>query len=96
MWPIMPIQIRACPCTTAKMVTGAAIANSIRAGMGKGTIGGNFLNVVYANPLAFHDISQGANGACRAICMAGPGYDFVTGLGSPMALQVVDALTAAP
>jgi len=73
-----------------------AIANSIRAGMGKGTIGGNFLNVVYENPLAFHDITQGSNGKCGAVCTAGPGYDFVTGLGSPMALQVVDALTAAP
>jgi subtilase family serine protease len=73
-----------------------AIANSIRAGMGKGTIGVNFLNVVYANPLAFHDITQGSNGTCGAVCTAGPGYDFVTGLGSPMAPQVVDALTAAP
>jgi subtilase family serine protease len=73
-----------------------AIANSIRASMGKGTIGVNFLNVVYANALAFHDITQGSNGKCGAVCTAGPGYDFVTGLGSPMALQVVDALTAAP
>jgi len=73
-----------------------AIANSIRAGMGKKTIGGNFLNVAYANPLAFHDITQGKNGKCGAVCEAGPGYDFVTGLGSPMALQVVDALVAAP
>jgi subtilase family serine protease len=73
-----------------------AIANSIRAGMGKGTIGTNFLNVVYANPGAFHDITQGSNGKCGAECNAGPGYDFVTGLGSPMALQVVDALAAAP
>jgi len=71
-----------------------AIANSIRAGMGKATIGVNFLSVVYANPLAFHDITQGSNGKCGAVCTAGPGYDFVTGLGSPMALQVVDALVA--
>jgi len=73
-----------------------AIANSLRAGMGKGTIGTNFLKVVYANPSAFHDITQGSNGKCGAECEAGPGYDFVTGLGSPMAPQVVDALVAAP
>jgi subtilase family serine protease len=73
-----------------------AIANSIRASMGKGAIGGNFLNVVYANPLAFNDITQGSNGTCGPVCTAGPGYDFVTGLGSPMALQVVDAPTVAP
>jgi subtilase family serine protease len=73
-----------------------AIANSIRAGMGKGTIGTNFLTVVYANPTAFHDITKGSNGNCGAECDAGPGWDFVTGLGSPMAPQVVDALVAAP
>jgi subtilase family serine protease len=73
-----------------------AIANSLRAGMGKGTIGTNFLKVVYANPSVFHDITQGSNGKCGAECEAGPGYDFVTGLGSPMAPQVVDALVAAP
>ncbi len=73
-----------------------AIANSIRAGMGKGTIGTNFMNIVYANPSAFHDITSGSNGSCGAECKAGPGYDFVTGLGSPMAVQVVDALVAAP
>jgi len=73
-----------------------AIANSIRAGMGKGTIGTNFLNVIYANPTALHDITKGSNGRCGAECQAGPGYDFVTGLGSPIALQVVDALAAAP
>lgn len=73
-----------------------AIANSIRAGMGKGAIGVNFLNVAYANPAAFHDITKGANGTCGTECQAGPGYDFVTGLGSPMAPQVVDALVAAP
>jgi subtilase family serine protease len=73
-----------------------AIANSIRTGMGKATIGINFLDVVYANPNAFHDITQGSNGRCGAECTAGPGYDFVTGLGSPIVPLVVDALTAAP
>ena len=73
-----------------------AIANSIRAGMGKGTIGTNFQNAVYANPTAFHDITKGSNGTCGAVCTAGPGYDFVTGLGSPMAPLVVEALVAVP
>jgi len=73
-----------------------AIANSVRAGMGKGTIGTSFLNAVYANPSAFRDITKGSNGKCGTDCDAGPGYDFVTGLGSPMAPQVVDALVAAP
>jgi len=73
-----------------------AIANSVRAGMGKSAIGTNFLNVIYANPQALNDITKGSNGSCGAECKARAGYDFVTGLGSPMAAQVVDALTAAP
>lgn len=73
-----------------------AIANSIRAGMGKGAIGVNFMSAVYASPAAFHDITSGSNGRCGAECTAVPGYDFVTGLGSPIAPQVVTALTAAP
>ncbi len=73
-----------------------AIANSIRAGMGKGTIGTNFLGVIYANSTTLNDITKGSNGSCGTECTAGPGYDFVTGLGSPKAVQVVNALTAAP
>ncbi len=73
-----------------------AIANSLRAQEGKAPIGANFLNVIYSNPLAFHDITQGSNGRCGAICNAGIGYDFVTGLGSPDGPAVVSALVAAP
>jgi len=73
-----------------------AIANGVRAGIGKGPIGTNFLNVIYANPTAFHDITQGSNSKCGALCNAGPGYDFVTGIGSPIAPQVVNALATAP
>jgi len=73
-----------------------AIANSIRAGMGKAPIGADFLPVVYGNAPAFHDIATGSNGSCGAMCNAAPGWDFVTGLGSPNAPLVIDALTAAP
>ncbi len=73
-----------------------AIANSLRAQESKGTIGANFLPTVYANPLAFHDITSGSNGKCGIICTAGPGYDFVTGLGSANGPAVLAALIAAP
>ncbi|HSX00935.1 MAG TPA: hypothetical protein VLF67_01720, partial [Candidatus Saccharimonas sp.] len=36
----------------------------------------------YANVL--QDIITGSNGACGAVCTAGPGYDAVTGLGTPL------------
>ncbi len=32
----------------------------------------------------FHDILSGSNGTCKLLCAANTGYDFVTGLGSPL------------
>lgn len=43
----------------------------------------------------FRDIVSGTNGSCGAICTAGPGYDFVTGLGSPLANTLVGSLQTA-
>jgi subtilase family serine protease len=72
-----------------------AIANSMRAAASKAP-----LNLVQFDlyPIAadFHDIVSGSNGSCGAECTAGPGYDFITGLGSPMANEIIPALVAAP
>jgi subtilase family serine protease len=73
-----------------------AIANSLRASHSKATIGSNFLNVIYSSELDFFDITKGINGLCGALCSAQVGYDYVTGLGSPMAPTVVAALSSAP
>ena len=43
----------------------------------------------------FRDITSGTNGSCGSICTAGPGYDFVTGLGSPLANALVPSLETA-
>ncbi len=40
----------------------------------------------------YRDIVSGTNGSCGALCTAGVGYDFVTGLGSPLANALVPAL----
>jgi len=40
----------------------------------------------------FRDITSGTNGSCGTVCSAAPGYDFVTGLGSPIASQLVPYL----
>jgi subtilase family serine protease len=40
------------------------------------------------DPSYFHDITSGSNGAYRA----GPGYDLVTGIGTPVANQLIPAL----
>ncbi len=44
----------------------------------------------------FHDITSGTNGSCGADCTAGPGWDFVTGLGSPKANLLLHDLFGAP
>ena len=43
----------------------------------------------------FHDILSGNNGSCGSICNAHKGYDYVTGLGSPVVYKLVPALIAA-
>jgi hypothetical protein len=40
----------------------------------------------------FFDIKSRSNGACGGVCMAAKGYDFVTGLGSPKADELVEEL----
>jgi len=40
----------------------------------------------------YRDITSGTNGACGAICTATSGWDFVTGLGSPIANNLVPFL----
>lgn len=41
-----------------------------------------------------HDITNGSNGSCGILCTALPGYDFTTGLGSPVADRLAPALAA--
>jgi subtilase family serine protease len=69
----------------------AAIADQGRALAGQGTLDGasQTLPKLYQLPVAdFHDITSGSNGSYSA----GPGYDLVTGLGSPLANLVVAGL----
>jgi kumamolisin len=47
--------------------------------------------ILYGAPSAFHDITQGNNGAFSA----GPGWDACTGLGSPIGTSVAQAIAAA-
>lgn len=73
-----------------------AIANSVRAGNGKGTLG-SANNAVYAVGSGnFHDITSGTNGTCGTLCTASAGYDYVTGLGSPRANLMIATLAAQP
>jgi subtilase family serine protease len=74
-----------------------AIANSIR-------VQANLTPLIRANDALYNaanalsysadynDITTGTNGTCGVVCIAGPGYDFVTGLGSPRAAGLIPAL----
>lgn len=69
-----------------------AIADQGRQLSGKGTLDGpsQTLPMLYANAAtAYHDITSGGNGGGQ---FAGPGYDLVTGIGSPMANVLVPDL----
>jgi subtilase family serine protease len=72
-----------------------AIANSLRGGLGKATIGGGHSLLYNAPADNFHDITSGTNGSCGAVCTASSHYDFVTGLGSPKADLVINTLKLA-
>jgi subtilase family serine protease len=42
----------------------------------------------------FRAVTQGTNGACGTLCTASTGYDYVTGLGTPQAIVLINALVA--
>jgi subtilase family serine protease len=73
-----------------------AIANSLRVRAGKATLTQPQVVLYPAAEAAYHDITSGSNGACRSQCQAGPGYDFVTGLGSPIGRALISKLVEAP
>ena len=71
-----------------------AAANQLRKAVGKPLL--SAVNASGATPLhtllygtgvrstsALADVTTGSNGTCGTVCNAGPGYDTVTGLGSP-------------
>ncbi|WP_051726498.1 hypothetical protein [Streptacidiphilus jeojiense] len=76
-----------------------ADADQLRGAAGKahlavaGASGDTAHGDVYALGSKLNDVTTGSNGACGSECTAGPGYDTVTGMGSPLA--GVDAALAA-
>jgi subtilase family serine protease len=73
-----------------------ARVNSIRLIAGK-TVLSEPQNFLYIIPAAdFHDIVSGSNGGCGTPCNAGPGYDEVTGLGSPIADVLIAHIAREP
>ncbi|MCU9954268.1 S53 family peptidase [Burkholderia sp. BKH01] len=77
-----------------------AIANSLRAAAGKSRLSGTYDSLYTVGKTAYgsdyHDVTTGSNGSCGSVCSAAGGYDYVTGLGSPQAPALVQALVAQP
>jgi subtilase family serine protease len=75
-----------------------AIANSSRAGAGKGPLQTAIADLyTFYNTtqyMDFHDIVSGTNGSCGAQCTAVVGYDLVTGIGSPIVNKLTPAFVA--
>jgi len=54
---------------------------------------GNALPQIYSLPISsFNDLKTGKNGTCTILCTSSRGYDLVTGLGTPIADQVINLL----
>lgn len=68
-----------------------AIADQGR-GAGASLSSSQTLTALYSNSGDFHDITSGTSGSNSA----GPGYDRVTGLGTPIVQQLVQHLVSAP
>jgi streptogramin lyase len=91
------IQVGGTSAATPQLAATIAITNQYRAAQGLPTLntpGSNqsateLYNLYKATPGDFHDIVTGNNGY-----PAGPGYDFVTGLGTPVANQLIPDLAS--
>lgn len=79
-----------------------AIVNSAKAAAGNANLNGaNYsLYGIAASASAygtdFHDVTQGTNGTCGTLCASAAGYDPVTGLGSPVANNILPTLVSLP
>jgi len=76
----------------------AAIVNSMRLAAGKYPMTGMNAALYSAAKKGnnYHDVTTGTNGTCGVLCTATTGYDYVTGLGSPQANNLINALVKAP
>ena len=76
-----------------------AIANSMRAAKKKPPLTGS-QGVLYTAAKEadgnYHDIVKGHDGGCGKPCKAAPDYDYVTGLGTPQANQLIPDLRDLP
>lgn len=79
-----------------------ARVNSLRVAAGKSLLSGvnALLYTAASTPTSYaanyHDVVSGTNGTCGVICTASPGYDYITGIGSPQANNLIKVLAGLP
>lgn len=82
-----------------------AVINGERLRLGKRSVAESYsygtLDAIYSlartrYATMFNDIQRGANGYCGKACIAGTGYDVVTGLGTPNIRNLIPALIQEP
>ena len=80
-----------------------AIANALRQFLHKSAITSTVSDAalydaakVFPGDAPYHDITNGSDGNCGTQCKAKPGYDYVTGLGTPRANLLVPTLVLQP
>jgi len=91
-------------CSTPMWGAIITILNNVRLSAGKSPIGfaNPFLYQTYAStPSAFNDITVGNNKCTEEICClfgyeAAPGWDAVTGLGTPNVAKLIEAVQSLP
>jgi subtilase family serine protease len=76
-----------------------AIVNSLRVAAGRPLLSGANASLYDSASTAksyaanYHDILSGSNGTCGTTCNTSSGYDYVTGIGSPQANNLINALS---
>jgi subtilase family serine protease len=81
-----------------------AIANALRQFLHKSVLTGSTVGdaalydaaKVFPADAPYHDITNGSDGNCGTQCKAKPGWDYLTGLGSPRANLLVPTLVLQP
>jgi hypothetical protein len=75
------------------------IANSMRATQRKSNLtsaNGALYTAAKNRVPNFNAVNSGTNGSCGQMCDATVGFDYVTGLGTPQALGLIQTLVARP
>jgi len=91
-------QIGGTSAATAQWAGLIAIVNAMRAAAGKANLSSADANLYEiaktAHAANFNAVTTGTNGSCGALCTAGTGYDYITGLGTPQASALIATLAA--